>query len=125
MSEKVKVKLYRCKWFEADIDDLSRNYWCHNPDCPTRECWCDQSIEHTVCPGFEKEQGSKPYIVEYDKKVIDQIQNDFVKRVLKELNEDFDRNISECNSIIKRQVCLRDAIKKLQNWKPPCIEQTS
>ena len=117
----MKIKVYGCKWFEADCDDLSRNYWCHNPNCPTRECWCDNSIEHDVCPGFEKSD-RKPAEVEYTKKQIDDIQNAFVEKITKELNEDFDDSMRQCNSLIKRQMIIRDAIKKIQNWRPPCSE---
>lgn len=115
----MKVKVYRCRWFEADCDDLSRNYWCHNPNCPTRECWCHNPIEHVVCPGFEK--SGKPVTVEYTKEEIDNIQNAFVKKILKELNEDFDESLREATSIMKRQTIIRNAMKKIQNWRPPCV----
>lgn len=118
----MKVKLFNCKWFEAEYDDLSKDYWCRNPDCPTRECWCELIAEQEVCPGFEK-SSSKPQEMEYTKDQINHIRVEFIKKISKILNEDFDKTLRDCNSLIQKQMIIRNAIKKIQDLeKSTCVE---
>lgn len=117
----MKVKLFGCKWLEYEYDDLSKNVWCNNPNCPTRECWCEWAIERELCPGFEK-SSCKPTELEYSEDQIKYMRSEFIKKISKILNEDFDKTLRDCNSLMQRQVIIRNAIKKIQDWRPPCAE---
>ena len=62
-----KEKLYVCKHFEADCDDLSKFYWCKSDKVHCRECNIDRVYAMQFCPGFERgECNGSAVIGEYD-----------------------------------------------------------
>lgn len=118
----MKIKVWNCKHFELEYDDLSKDCWCSNPNCPTRECWCDLTIEQEVCPCFEK-SSSKPTELEYTEYQVNRIRTEFIKKISKILNEDFDKTLRDCNSLIQKQMIIRNAMKKIQDLRrPTCAE---
>lgn len=51
-----KVRVYECKHFEFEYDDLGKYCWCHNPEHPGRECDVDYKICMQYCPYFSKNE---------------------------------------------------------------------
>lgn len=115
--ETVKVTGYKCKHFEADIDDLSKCYWCRNQDIPTEECWCDNVLEALVCPGFKKSD-EKTEPIEYGTDQINAIQKDFVERLKKEYIAQSVSTLRSIDYFKKKLECIKDGIKRLEEWKP-------
>ena len=54
MSNKGKKKWWRCAHFERDYDDWGKYSYCHNKDCPHRDCVADNIFQMSVCPFFKK-----------------------------------------------------------------------
>ena len=53
-----KQRLYECKYFEFEYDDLGKNYWCHNQENPNRECDVEWKVCMKFCPYFKRKPGS-------------------------------------------------------------------
>lgn len=115
--ETVKVTGYKCKHFEADIDDLSKCYWCRNKDIPTEECWCDHVLENLVCPGFKKSD-EKTEPIEFKTDQINAIQKDFVERLKKEYITQRNTALRSIDYFSKKISNIDKGIKKLEEWKP-------
>ena len=106
----MKIKLRRCKYFEADIDDLSRNYWCHNENCPTRECWADFRTQMIVCP-FYKPSDDKGREIDIDSKKLKEEQVQFLKTIKELLDEKF----NDSKRLIKSHLERLDQIEFANN----------
>ena len=51
-----KTKVYECKHYEFDYDDLGKYNWCHNDSISSYECIvpCRGFYSQQFCPGFKK-----------------------------------------------------------------------
>ena len=106
------IKLYHCKWFKADIDDLSKDYWCNNPDCPTKECWCDTGLETSECPCFERSD-EKPVVLDYTQETVDYVRKEFKERIRKDCQEKYTHIEREINRLLKLKNSVSYVLRKL------------
>lgn len=100
---KEKIKFFKCKHLESDYDGFDKYAWCHNSKCPTRECWCEKTVEMAVCPGFEKPENDKGFYLDISKEEVKETQNSFLKKLEDTLSKEHQESINETMKMLDRQ----------------------
>ena len=60
--KKGQKKWWRCAHFEYDYDDWGKYCYCHNKDCPHKDCRAENVFQMSVCPFYAK--GKESFVLD-------------------------------------------------------------